>query len=398
MRKRHLPRLYVSLCASLVSCAEFATAQTPNAPLGDASSDISSDISSATSHRGAILMSFEDCASPTAGCRNVSLFKGSYALLIGASAYQNGWPRLSGVKDDIEAIDAVFKNQGFETHVVLDPTIQQLRDQIQRFIDDYGRDRDNRLVLYFAGHGATFVNESGLKTGFIVPIDAPDPDTHRREFYSHAMSMENVMLLAREIQSRHALFIFDSCFSGALFKTRDRSKPPPIITYKLAEPVRQFITAGEENETVPDSSIFRRRLVEALEGKADANNDSYVTGTELGEYLMSAVLSSTHSRQHPQYGKIDEDKLNRGDFVFSVKGKTASLYINSYPESSILVDGQQVEGFPVQELLINPGKHTIVFRSASQSPLTKQVTAQVGDIIRCLADFDRREVQCRVDR
>lgn len=347
--------------------------------------------------RGGVLMSVDDCGSSNEGCKDATFFKGSYALIIGASNYQNGWQRLGGVAEDVKAIDALLKDQGFETRLLPDPTISQLRQGIQKFIDEVGTERNNRLIIYFAGHGETFINENGVKSGYIVAVDAPTPSQDRRGFYAHSMSMENVMLLAKEIQSRHVLFLFDSCFSGTLFITRSLPKPSPVITYKLMEPVRQFITAGGENESVPDESIFRRRLSEALDGKADLNLDSYVTGTELGEYLMTSVISGSRGQQHPQYGKISDPKLNRGDFIFTVKGRTASLYLNSYPESTISVDGQPVDGFPVLELFVGPGKHAVVFKSAGLAPLTKTITVQVGDVVRCLADFDRREVQCQVD-
>lgn len=348
--------------------------------------------------RGGMMMHFADCTSAQQSCQESTFFKGSYALIISVGAYEAGWSRLSGVHDDAEAVQKMLEGQGFETQRLTDPDIRQLREGLQRFIDQFGRDSQNRLLIYFAGHGATLRNESDIQTGYIIPVDAPDPEKDRKGFYAHAMSMDNVMLLAKEIQSRHALFIFDSCFSGTLFLSRSKPKLSPVINYKLALPVRQFITAGSENESVPDRSVFRQRLVEGLEGRADANGDSYVTGTELGEFLMASVLASSNGTQHPQYGKINEPKLSQGDFVFSVKGRTASLYLNSFPESVVRVDDQLIEGFPVFELFVGPGQHTVTFRAGDQPPLVKMITISVGDVVRCLADFDRREVECRTER
>jgi hypothetical protein len=59
------------------------------------------------------------------------------------------------------------------------------------------------------------------------------------------------------------LAVFDSCFSGAIF-TLSRAKPDPYIEEKVVRPVRQFITAGTENEKVPDRSVFKTSFLNGL--------------------------------------------------------------------------------------------------------------------------------------
>jgi hypothetical protein len=94
---------------------------------------------------------------------------------------------------------------------------------------------------------------------------------------------------------------------------------PGIIDYKIAHPVRQFIASGAANETVPDTSIFRRQLEAALRDReADHNRDGYVSGSELGDFLQSTVVNYSYNAQHPQYGKIRDPGLDKGDFVFDV--------------------------------------------------------------------------------
>ena len=69
-----------------------------------------------------------------------------------------------------------------------------------------------------------------------------------------AISMKEIESYALQIESKHALFIFDSCFSGSLFNM-SRSIPR-IISEKTSKPVRQFITAGTSEQEVPDKSVF----------------------------------------------------------------------------------------------------------------------------------------------
>jgi len=126
--------------------------------------------------------------------------------------------------------------------------------------------------------------------------------------------MQMMDVYARRIEAKHALFVFDACFAGSIF---DRHRAPPAhISSRLAQPVRQFITSGSADERVPDHSVFRIQFVAALRGAADTDRDGYVTGTELGEFLFRQVIRHSKGLQHPQYGKLRDPRLDRGDFVF----------------------------------------------------------------------------------
>lgn len=241
---------------------------------------------------------------------------GSYALVIGVSDYKKGWSDLPGVKKDIANVQIALKMQGFEVTVVENPTKAALDEALEKFRKQYGLDAENRLLFYYAGHGHTLKTMAG-PMGYIVPADAPNPNQDERGFLTTAIDMEQIEGYAKRLQTKHALFLFDSCFSGSLFSL-SREAPPRHITEKTSQPVRQFITAGDADETVPDQSIFAQQFLAALEGEADANRDGYLTGTELGEFLKERVINYSGSSQHPQYGKIRNPNLDKGDFVFKV--------------------------------------------------------------------------------
>ena len=125
------------------------------------------------------------------------------------------------------------------------------------------------------------------------------------------------MAWCREMTANHALFLFDSCFSGTVFAARALPKLPPHISSLTAKPVRQFISAGEAGEEVPAKSVFAPSFIKGLSGEADLSGDGYVTGTELGMYLHDKVIYYG-AGQTPQYGKIRDPYLNEGDFVFEL--------------------------------------------------------------------------------
>lgn len=246
----------------------------------------------------------------------VKLYDASYALIVGSSDYTGGWADLPGVALDVPIVKQALERQGFRVGVVLNPTRAGFDEAMRKFINDYGYDAGNRLLIYFAGHGYTQKDVIGERDlGYIVPVDAPRPGLNERRFRQIAISMDAIEGYARQIEAKHALFIFDSCFSGSLI-SKTRGGVPPTITNKTTQPVRQFITAGADSQEVPDVSIFRQQFVEGLDGEADLNRDGYVTGSELATHLQDKVTNYTRESQTPQYGKIRDARLDRGDFVF----------------------------------------------------------------------------------
>ena len=257
----------------------------------------------------------------------VGLYKGSYALVIGVSNYGEHWPTLKGVRDDIRVVSETLNSQGFKVLLVENPNYAELISEMNAFIRDYGFDPQNRLLFYFAGHGYTHkpsyaTNDPEEWMGYFLASNSPDPKYSHAEFVDNALSMQRIEELALKIESKHVLFVFDSCFSGSIFSMVRAI--PGDIKERTAKHVRQFITSGSADETVPDVSIFRRQFVSAIDGEADRNRDGYVTGSELGMFLEETVINLSRRTQTPQYGKLRHRRLNKGDFVFSSYEKTTS--------------------------------------------------------------------------
>ncbi|MDP7317316.1 MAG: caspase family protein, partial [SAR324 cluster bacterium] len=247
---------------------------------------------------------------------SVGLYEESHALVIGVSDYTNGWPKLPGVRKDVKAVTAALESHGFNVEVVEDAEDYMALDQaFTGFIRRHGRKPENRLLFYFAGHGHT-VKNYGEEMGYIIPTSSPNPNRDLDGFLDSAMDMRQIEVYAQRIRSKHALFLFDSCFSGSLFALS--RAVPENISYKTTKPVRQFITSGSADETVPDTSTFRQQFVAALGGEGDTDGDRYVTAIELGEFLQKTVVNYSRNAQHPQYGKIRNPNLDKGDFVFAL--------------------------------------------------------------------------------
>ena len=255
-------------------------------------------------------------------------FKNSIALLVAVSDYNNGWPKLESVTNEITQVEIALISKGYTIVRVDNPNSQELQDAYDNFINKYGYEKDNQLLFFYTGHGHTMTDNN--KT-YLVPIDAPHPDVNPTSFKQKSLDMNQLLSWSRQMDAKHGLFVFDSCFSGMIFKQKGvLPKTAEAIGKWTGKPVRQFITAGSAGETVPANSTFTPAFVDAIEGRADLNKDGYVIGTELGLFLQSEVPK--YVAQTPQYGKINDYRLSRGDFVFFT-----DQLVNNH-ESTKLVD------------------------------------------------------------
>jgi len=234
-------------------------------------------------------------------------------VVIGVSNYDH-WPTVPNAVKDAQEVFGALKLLGFEVKLVTNPTYQQLRKVLNDLTYKYGREKNRALLFYFAGHGETEIMADGTRLGYIIPRDCPLLREDPHGFVNRAISMKDIEAYSLRIRSKHLLMLFDSCFSGSLFSMV--RAVPEDISEKSSQPVRQYITAGTEEEQVPDKSMFKRSLLVGLQGDADLTRDGYITGSELGMYLSSKVVKYTRGKQHPQYGKINNPELDRGDFVF----------------------------------------------------------------------------------
>lgn len=245
--------------------------------------------------------------------QSLYLYKDYYALVVGITNYEK-WPDLPNAVQDAREVATNLEQLGFEVKLVLDPTSKEMKSALTEVVFGMGNQKNRALLVYFAGHGETLDLADGTKLGYIIPSDCPLKAKDPVGFDDKAVSMKEMEILALKVQSKHLLMVFDSCFSGSIFNLVRAA--PVDISEKSAMPVRQFITAGGAGEQVPDQSVFKVVFLNGIAGDADLNGDGYVTGSELGMHLQDKVVNYSRGGQHPQYGKINNPKLDRGDFIF----------------------------------------------------------------------------------
>jgi uncharacterized caspase-like protein len=240
----------------------------------------------------------------------------SWALVIGINDYHTASP-LGYARQDAEAFAETLESSfGFlHDRVILlrdsDANRENILSSFMRFSDD-SVGPDDRIAVFFAGHGCTRTGKRG-DVGFLVPVDGDPTDLATLIRWDYLTSN------AELIQAKHMVFLMDACYGGLAIH---RSTPPGSARFlkdMLQRYSRQVLTAGKADETVADSggprpghSIFTGHLLDALEGKA-ADSNGIISANAVMAYVYDHVGKDPHSRQSPHFGFIDGD----GDFIFS---------------------------------------------------------------------------------
>jgi hypothetical protein len=172
-------------------------------------------------------------------------------------------------------------------------------------------DPNDRVVVFFAGHGYTRSARRG-EIGYLVPHDGDTADL------STLIRWDDLTRNADLVPAKHLLFIMDACYGGLALM---RALPPGSSRFlrdMLARYARQVLTAGKADEVVADAggpreghSVFTGHLLDAVEGAA-RTEDGVITANAVMSYVYERVSKDQYSRQTPHYGFIDGD----GDFVF----------------------------------------------------------------------------------
>ncbi len=283
----------------------------------------------ATWRDGKFVVNAPKRAAPDAGIASAgdTLYRDSHALIVGIDRYTH-WPGLHHAVRDAKAMqDALVTRFGFKAeNVTALYDGEATRANILRALNDKLADakrvkRDDRVMVFFAGHGSTRKLTSGRDVGYIVPADAALAD-----LAADAISMPQLQEVAEALSAKHVLFMVDACYSG-LGLTRGGAPAAKNFLADNARRIgRQMITAGGADQQVADDgpgghSVFTWTVLQALAGKADLNGDGVITGTELAAYVAPAV--ATIAKQTPAFGSLPGSE--GGEFVFELPAEREAL-------------------------------------------------------------------------
>lgn len=242
----------------------------------------------------------------------------SWAVVIGINKYKL-WPPLEYAVRDAQAVAEKLREIGFDEVIEIldrDATRERILTMLSSELPKKVQAED-RVLIFFAGHGQTESLPDGKEQGYIIPVDGDITN-----YFTTAISMQQVREISERVPAKHILYVMDACYSGQGF-TRAFGVEPSVNGYlQKITALRsvQMITAGGKREQVVEHQghgLFTQFFLRGLDGEADRDNDKVVTASELGAYLMPQVSRASNNLQTPQYGRLDGE----GEVVFTVPAK-----------------------------------------------------------------------------
>lgn len=257
----------------------------------------------------------------------------AWAVVIGIDDYQN--PKIGNLRyavADAKAVAKTLEQQGYQVTALYNEQAtrraieRELRSKLPRRAG-----KQDRVLVFYAGHGQDDTVEGGQTMGYLLPVDSD-----RDDIPATGISMGTVKELADALPAKHALFLLDVCFGG-IAGTVKRGSPPAVTEAYLKQITREkgrhLITAGEANQEVIEApkwghSVFTYFLLKGLnEGLADQDDNGIITARELHSYLESRVFGEAQLQGHKQRPVFSELSGEQGQFVFftSATGKAGTL-------------------------------------------------------------------------
>jgi tetratricopeptide (TPR) repeat protein len=260
--------------------------------------------------------------------RPEGLYYKSWGVVIGINNYLVA-PKLTGAIADAKAVAEALRELKFDEVLEVYDKDASFR-RLDSILTDYlprKVGRQDRVVIFFAGHAGTTQDMRSKELGYLVPWDAQVANA------SKAVTMDHLKEFSRRVMSKHVLFFLDVGVTGW-----DITPPQQLSLEGRLSPedetdrrAVQVLTAANKGEAVVQKGgrgVFVQALLTGLKGAADADKNGWVMASELGAYVKQQVAELTGGVQHPQFARLDGD----GDTVL-VEGKRSSFKARLQPKT-----------------------------------------------------------------
>lgn len=266
-----------------------------------------------------------------------------YALLVGTDHYSGDWPTLNNPISDVQALrEELVRDYGFQDdqdHIfeIDGASRKQIRPEIAKLMAKDFRPND-RLLVYFAGHGYRTYLQGKNIDGYVVFADSKSPiNDDDDEATGSMMSFSDLSAMLNKISVRHLLLVMDVCYGGNFDGTTDRVKTSflsllggneqdrapanELIRRALVAQSRIYITSGDENHPVSDGekgqhSPFSGRFISVLQ--ANAKSRPYLDMNFLLNGLRSLPME-------PKAGYFYAAHVDQGaDYIFIPRPQSAT--------------------------------------------------------------------------
>jgi hypothetical protein len=250
-------------------------------------------------------------------------------IVIGINEYQY-WQKLKNAVQDAVGLQQILIDKlGFTAPI--EPLIneQATKTAINNLVEDRLREilqKDDNLILFFAGHGHTRVDKLGtqtIETGYLIPVEASGSNK-----YSEYIEIDPFLKSVAKLPAKHILVILDSCHSGFALGEVKQYRDAVTYTKDLSSKVsRRVITSALREQPaldggpIPGHSLFTGTLINGFNsGEADLDSNGLISSSELGLFIQQKVGQASGSKQTPDFGAFYWD--DRGEMVISLRDQS----------------------------------------------------------------------------
>lgn len=334
------------------------------------------------------------------------VYTGSHALIVGVNKYPN-LPKSVQLKyavNDAEGMRQTLVDfYGFPASnvTVLTDEKATLKGILQALDDLSDRNvikPDDRILIYFSGHGQTVRASDGSDRGFLIPHDAKvslENPNDIAPYEATSLPMQEVWNRLDASPAKHVAVIADACFSGLL--TRPRSmfwdEANPLAAY-LTMSSRQAIAAGGKGQKTWETDekrhgIFTFNLITELRKRAQEKQRVF-SMIDLFSSIQDKVVRDSKGRQIPQINQF----FTEGQMLFFAAGEKSSSGEykgpdpkNNNPDKKPEIAKLSVKSNPSGAKVMVDGVHM------GETPFTKEYEIDKNQKIKVALELDGYELR-----
>jgi tetratricopeptide (TPR) repeat protein len=299
----------------------------------------------------------------------------SYAVIVGVSQYPKltADQQLKFAERDAQSIFTIlispeggnFKRENVEILTGNKATLANLRAKIDTWLPSVAKE-DDRVLIYFAGHGFVFQGK-----GYLAPYDFDPAHIADTGYPMEQLGRD----FGSKIHAKWKILLTDACHSGAISPSDTEQ-----LNSKLSNLTESLfsLTASRARESSFESpelqgghGVFTYYAVKGLEGAADYNHDGIVTTDELSEYVHTQVREATSGKQNPTSDRASYDPAMWLSYVPANASPATPpapqfggfvVEVNK-DEVEVFIDGKSIgvlsPGKPMPVPGLAPGQHTV---------------------------------------
>ena len=299
----------------------------------------------------------------------------SWAVVVGISQYSKLPPeqQLHYTERDAQSVYTIlispeggsFKAENVHVLTGGKATLAALHHEIDEWLPSVAK-QDDRVLIYFAGHGFVYQGQ-----GYLAPSDI-DPNNIAGTGYPMKELGDAV---GNKIHAHWKILLTDACHSGAISPEDTQNLNHTLVGLQNS---LFSLTASRDREVSFESpdldgghGVFTYYVVKGMQGEADTSRDGIVTADELAEYVHTQVREYTSGKQNPTSERGSFDPNMQLAYVPAnaapatpPEPKYGTLVFESNKEEvEVFVDGKSIgvvnPGKPIQVPGLTPGEHTV---------------------------------------